>query len=195
MIFRAEIVLGVWWFLFVSDFSFWVYLAVVYCSRLSRWRSFRYYQSYALSVLLVPLLLLHHLTSRSRFTSATSMSAFAPKALPSSSPNSSLSGHCWTSSGRSERTAGPQPGTFRVRWALRDVNRDFRSLVSIAGPQPLDRMLEDTLDQTRDSMSDRMPEDGLGGVPFPCGAGRTFGGFGAFEAWQTAALNAYKRPL
>ena len=195
MIFRAEIVLGVWWFLFVSDFSFWVYLAVVYCSRLSRWRSFRYYQSYALSVLLVPLLLLHHLTSRSRFTSATSMSAFAPKALPSSSPNSSLSGHCWTSSGRSERTAGPQPGTFRVRWALRDVNRDFRSLVCIAGPQPLDRMLEDTLDQTRDSMSDRMPEDGLVGVPFPCGAGRTFGGFGAFEAWQTAALNAYKRPL
>ena len=36
---------------------------------------------------------------------------------------------------------------------------------------------------------------GLVGVPFPCGAGRTFGGFGAFEAWQTAALNAYKRPL
>ena len=58
--------------------------------------------------------------------------------------------------------------------------------------------------------------------PFPCGAGRTFGGFGvarvggllgylflaelaglleglegfgAFEAWQTAALNAYKKPL
>ena len=31
---------------------------------------------------------------------------------------------------------------------------------------------------------------GLVGVPFPCGAGRTFGG-----AWQTAALNAYKRPL
>ena len=36
---------------------------------------------------------------------------------------------------------------------------------------------------------------GLVGVPFPCGAGRTFGGFGAFEAWQTVALNAYKRPL
>ena len=42
---------------------------------------------------------------------------------------------------------------------------------------------------------------GLVGVPFPCGAGRTFGGFGgfggfgAFEAWQTAALNAYKKPL
>ena len=35
----------------------------------------------------------------------------------------------------------------------------------------------------------------LVGVPFPCGAGRTFGGFGAFEAWQTAALNAYKKPL
>ena len=34
---------------------------------------------------------------------------------------------------------------------------------------------------------------GLVGVPFPCGAGRTFGGFGGFEAWQTAALNAYKR--
>ena len=33
---------------------------------------------------------------------------------------------------------------------------------------------------------------GLVGVPFPCGAGRTFGGF---EAWQTAALNAYKKPL
>ena len=32
----------------------------------------------------------------------------------------------------------------------------------------------------------------LVGVPFPCGAGRTFGGF---EAWQTAALNAYKKPL
>ena len=31
---------------------------------------------------------------------------------------------------------------------------------------------------------------GLVGVPFPCGAGRTFGGF---EAWQTAALNAYIR--
>ena len=31
-----------------------------------------------------------------------------------------------------------------------------------------------------------------------CGAGRTFGGFGAFgafEACQTAALNAYKKPL
>ena len=36
---------------------------------------------------------------------------------------------------------------------------------------------------------------GLVGVPFPCGAGRTFGGFGGFEAWQTAALNAYKKPL
>ena len=47
---------------------------------------------------------------------------------------------------------------------------------------------------------------GLVGVPFPCGAGRTFEGdfwrvwrvlegFGAFEAWQTAALNAYKKPL
>ena len=39
---------------------------------------------------------------------------------------------------------------------------------------------------------------GIVGVPFPCGAGRTFGGFGgfgAFEAWQTAALNAYKQPL
>ena len=39
---------------------------------------------------------------------------------------------------------------------------------------------------------------GLVGVPFPCGAGRTFGGFGgfgAFEAWQTAALNAYKKPF
>ena len=36
---------------------------------------------------------------------------------------------------------------------------------------------------------------GLVGVPFPCGAGRTFGGFGAFEAWQTGALNAYKKPL
>ena len=36
---------------------------------------------------------------------------------------------------------------------------------------------------------------GLLGYLFPCGAGRTFGGFGAFEAWQTAALNAYKRPL
>ena len=35
----------------------------------------------------------------------------------------------------------------------------------------------------------------LVGVPFPCGAGGIFGGFGAFEAWQTAALNAYKRPL
>ena len=35
----------------------------------------------------------------------------------------------------------------------------------------------------------------LVGVPFPCGAGRTFGGFGGFEAWQTAALNAYKKPL
>ena len=36
---------------------------------------------------------------------------------------------------------------------------------------------------------------GLAGVPFPCGAGRTCGGFGGFEAWQTAALNAYKKPL
>ena len=36
---------------------------------------------------------------------------------------------------------------------------------------------------------------GLVGVPFPCGAGRTFGGFRGFEAWQTAALNAYKKPL
>ena len=24
---------------------------------------------------------------------------------------------------------------------------------------------------------------------------RTFGAFGGFEAWQTAALNAYKKPL
>ena len=30
------------------------------------------------------------------------------------------------------------------------------------------------------------------GVPFPCGVARSFGGF---EAWQTAALNAYKKPL
>ena len=30
---------------------------------------------------------------------------------------------------------------------------------------------------------------------FACGVERTFGGFGAFEAWQTAALNAYKKPL
>ena len=39
---------------------------------------------------------------------------------------------------------------------------------------------------------------GLVGVPFACGAGRTFGGFGAFgafEACQTAAWNAYKKPL
>ena len=39
---------------------------------------------------------------------------------------------------------------------------------------------------------------GLVGVPFPCGVGQTFGGvgrFGGFEAWQTAALNAYKKPL
>ena len=36
---------------------------------------------------------------------------------------------------------------------------------------------------------------GLVGVPCPCGAGRTFGGCGALEAWQTAALNAYKQPL
>ena len=37
---------------------------------------------------------------------------------------------------------------------------------------------------------------GLIGIPFPCGVGQTFGGvgrFGGFEAWQTAALNAYKR--
>ena len=37
---------------------------------------------------------------------------------------------------------------------------------------------------------------GLVGVPFPCGAGRTCrgcGAFGTFEAWQMAALNAYKR--
>ena len=37
---------------------------------------------------------------------------------------------------------------------------------------------------------------GLVGVPFSCGVGQTFGGvgrFGGFEAWQTAALNAYKR--
>ena len=39
------------------------------------------------------------------------------------------------------------------------------------------------------------PCGGFVGVPFPCGAGRTFGGFGGFEAWQTAALNAYKKPL
>ena len=36
---------------------------------------------------------------------------------------------------------------------------------------------------------------GLVGVPFPCEAQRTFGAFGGFEAWQTAALNAYKKPL
>ena len=40
---------------------------------------------------------------------------------------------------------------------------------------------------------------GLVGVPFPCEelAGLLEGleGFGAFEAWQTAALNAYKKPL
>ena len=36
---------------------------------------------------------------------------------------------------------------------------------------------------------------GLVGVPCPCGAGRTFAGFGAFEAWQTEPLNAYKKPL
>ena len=41
----------------------------------------------------------------------------------------------------------------------------------------------------------RVARVGLVGVPFPCGAGRTFGWFGALEAWQTAALNAYKRPL
>ena len=36
----------------------------------------------------------------------------------------------------------------------------------------------------------------LVGVPFPCGARRTcrgFGAFGTFEAWQMAAVNAYKR--
>ena len=36
---------------------------------------------------------------------------------------------------------------------------------------------------------------GLVGVPLPCGAGRTFGAFGGFEAWQTPAWNAYKKPL
>ena len=40
---------------------------------------------------------------------------------------------------------------------------------------------------------------GLVGVPFPCGAmGELLEGvgrFGGFEAWQTAALNAYKKPL
>ena len=39
---------------------------------------------------------------------------------------------------------------------------------------------------------------GLVGVPCPCGAMRTLErleGFGGFEAWQTAALNAYKKPL
>ena len=35
----------------------------------------------------------------------------------------------------------------------------------------------------------------LVGLRFACGAGRTFGGFGGFEAWQTAALNAYMKPL
>ena len=35
----------------------------------------------------------------------------------------------------------------------------------------------------------------LVGVRFACGAGRTFGGFGGFEAWQTAVLNAYMKPL
>ena len=41
-----------------------------------------------------------------------------------------------------------------------------------------------------------MARVGLVGVPCPCGAGRTcrgFGAFGTFEAWQMAALNAYKR--
>ena len=38
----------------------------------------------------------------------------------------------------------------------------------------------------------RVARVGLAGVPFPCGAERTFGGF---EAWQTAALSAYKKPL
>ena len=41
-----------------------------------------------------------------------------------------------------------------------------------------------------------MARRGLVGVPFPCGAGRTCrgcGAFGTFEAWQMAALNAYKR--
>ena len=36
---------------------------------------------------------------------------------------------------------------------------------------------------------------GLVGVPFPCEAERTFEAFGGFEAWQTAVLNAYKKPL
>ena len=36
---------------------------------------------------------------------------------------------------------------------------------------------------------------GLVGVPFPCGAGRTFVSVWRVEAWQTAALNAYKKPL
>ena len=36
---------------------------------------------------------------------------------------------------------------------------------------------------------------GLVGVPLPCGAGWTVGAFGGFEAWQTAALKAYKKPL
>ena len=36
---------------------------------------------------------------------------------------------------------------------------------------------------------------GLVGVPLPCGAGRTVGAFGGFEAWQTAASKAYKKPL
>ena len=35
----------------------------------------------------------------------------------------------------------------------------------------------------------------LVGVPSACGVGRIFGGFGGFEAWQTAALNAYKKPF
>ena len=37
---------------------------------------------------------------------------------------------------------------------------------------------------------------GLLGYLFHCGVGQTLGGvgrFGGFEAWQTAALNAYKR--
>ena len=36
---------------------------------------------------------------------------------------------------------------------------------------------------------------GLLGYLFRAELGRLFGGFGAFEAWQTAALNAYKKPL
>ena len=37
---------------------------------------------------------------------------------------------------------------------------------------------------------------GLVGVPCPCGELlERLEGFGGFEAWQTAALNAYKKPL